>query len=204
MTICDTALGRLVQQFKGRENLEKVLTALYAPLLETQACIEALRDDRWLDNATGVWLDIIGDIVGIARPYVELGIDVTFAYKVDPEGEEDPEKGFITDPFSHDPSPGGHYQSADGLADGTGDLLDDENYRQMIIAKTMANNRDGTIPDLYTYLVIGYGMDPVIDVPRPGQVRITTDIPLTQGQRATIRRDSPRLAGVNVDVANWP
>jgi len=144
---------------------------------------------------------LLGGIIGLARPQAEVPYGMIFAYKFDPEAEDDTSKSYDN----------GLYQSETGLLDDQyGELLDDESYRVLLRAKAAANNRDGTIRDLYEYLATGFGMTPTFVEPEhsrssdSGSVDIETDVQLTQGQRYMIASDAPRLAGVRVSIVNWP
>ncbi len=70
------ALGRLRQQFRSaapmqdvanRTDLEKLLAALLSPAADLELALQQLLQLRGLPVATGVWLDVIGRIVGQER-----------------------------------------------------------------------------------------------------------------------------------------
>ena len=48
--------GRILNQFSESTNLLALLEAIYTQLQDTQDMLEALRDDRYIDTAEGVWL----------------------------------------------------------------------------------------------------------------------------------------------------
>lgn len=57
----------LIQQFKNKPNFEAFLGAIGESMQEIENMLIDMWQARWLDNATGVQLDGIGSIVGIAR-----------------------------------------------------------------------------------------------------------------------------------------
>ena len=64
----DPYLNRLLYQFDGSENLQAVVQALLDECEALTDVNEQLLTLRYLDTATGVQLDGIGDIVGVDRP----------------------------------------------------------------------------------------------------------------------------------------
>jgi hypothetical protein len=65
------ALARFLEQFKGKPNLEALLTALVDPIQDLEDVTIDVHTGRWLENAEGVQLDHLGDLVGQPR----LGFD---------------------------------------------------------------------------------------------------------------------------------
>lgn len=61
------ALDALLQQFKGKENLEGLMNAFMAQLQEIEDCAWDLVTLRDLDSATGEQLDLLGKIINRAR-----------------------------------------------------------------------------------------------------------------------------------------
>jgi hypothetical protein len=61
----EESLNRLAYQFKGSANLRGILTELYEQHEELRTDSGKLLTERTLDNAKGVQLDGIGEIVGI-------------------------------------------------------------------------------------------------------------------------------------------
>lgn len=61
-------VSRFIEQYKNKPRMEQFLRAF---LIEIQALEDALQDvytQRWLDNATGAQLDVLGKIVGQYNP----------------------------------------------------------------------------------------------------------------------------------------
>lgn len=154
-----------------------------------------------LNDAEGVWLDLIGEIIGLPRPYREQPYGTIFAFKDDEDDVDDPYKGFL------DSGVGGYFQTTVGtgyLADPT-ETMDDDTYRLRLASKGLANHVSGTIPDIYTFLTSGFEQtDPAI-VSTAGAVNITileADT-MSQGDRNRLESIGPIAAGVGVNVDNW-
>lgn len=64
----EAAILRLVGQYANDENLKNLLRALIGPIQEIENALETMNTQRLLDNATGANLDLLGTIIGIARP----------------------------------------------------------------------------------------------------------------------------------------
>lgn len=67
----DEAKALLVQQFKGKTNLEALLTAFVNQIQELEDVFFELLENRWLTTATGTQLDGIGKIVGLDRLWLD-------------------------------------------------------------------------------------------------------------------------------------
>lgn len=61
------ALDRLCQQYKERPKSLDLLTSLVNPLQQIEDELAKLKSDRWLDEAEGLQLDHLGEIVGEQR-----------------------------------------------------------------------------------------------------------------------------------------
>lgn len=66
------ALGRLNNAFGQATNLRNFISAIFTAVDDTDGLIEYLRDNRHLEDAEGVWLDNVGEIVGVGRPLAEI------------------------------------------------------------------------------------------------------------------------------------
>lgn len=88
------AQARVLNQFRGSPNLLALLEAVFDRIDNIEEIFESLRDERDIDNSEGVWLDIVGDIVGLERPHFEQDYSTIFAFKGDEDDVDDPFKGF--------------------------------------------------------------------------------------------------------------
>jgi len=75
MSVKDTGLDRVINEFTESHNLLALLEAFLNRLDDSESILVDLRDKRSIDNATGVWLDIVGDIVGLNRPLASVSVD---------------------------------------------------------------------------------------------------------------------------------
>jgi len=64
---CGQAKGRLIEQFENKSNINDYLCVLTSPFQELEFVFQELKTLRELQNAFGVQLDGLGDIVGIDR-----------------------------------------------------------------------------------------------------------------------------------------
>lgn len=102
----------------------------------------------------------------------------------------------------------GYFVGQDGLvylADPT-EKKTDEQYRAIINAKIQANNASGTIPDIYTYLTTGRGLDDymlIYDFIGYCECNLIENETFEQFERYLLNRIGPRSAGVTTDVVNW-
>jgi hypothetical protein len=148
---------------------------------------------RWIDSATGIWLDMIGDIVGVKRPPVNVDDGIIFTYKGIGEAD-DPDKGFGTvGGFV-----GGHYSGYAGLPSSS--FVTDIVYRVYIKAKVINTTAKGTIPDITKYIDYAFGYQPLIDIPVQGMVAATFPAALSNDERNMIINLAPISAGVSFFV----
>ena len=164
------ALERMLQQFAGSGNWKSLLEALYNRFADSDAIMDDLASMRDLDTATGVWLDILGEIIGIPRPVKDEDPANIFTVR-NPAWFNDPNKGV----FDGGALTGGYLQSATGLGVPTGDLMEDEPYRDLIRAKAAANNAIGTFVDIYNMILNAFGVDATVTSPGVGQISVTFD-----------------------------
>jgi len=198
----DTAKERVLVQFSSSSRFLLLLEAMYNRLEDTQALIEYLRDNLSVDTAEGVWLDILGDIVGVERPYLGINPANTFTFKWSGQ-VDDPSKGFYS---AGPPETGGYLETTEGALnpDDPTAKETDENYRKLIKAKAIATGEIGTFADIYTYLKDGFGVRSVLSSDTVGEIKIELLDFLSMGERAHIKQYGPRLAGVRIEFINWP
>jgi len=198
MTTASTALmlSRLLDQFAVSSKLHALLVAIGERFDDGDAMIADLLSSRWIDTAGGVWLDTLGIIAGVARPYAEQ--TPIFTYRAVGDAEN-PDKGYSS---LADPTSGGKYATSRGLPSAT--LADDETYRRRIRAKFNAARVAPSIPSIYSWVIATFG--DVVDAieSTPGAVVITLSEYLTYSDRVTLRDFAPVGAGIDLVIANWP
>lgn len=200
MTATSQALGRLLNQYSDSERIRDLLTDIFARLEDSNDILDDLLTKRDLNTATGVWLDILGDIVGVSRPYKALSADNIFTFKSNPGDPDDADKAY------YDPGgpTGGYYQSAEGLRDPSGDLMGDTEYRKLVQAKALANHVIGNIDDIAAFIKEAFGVDSDVQDPIPGEVEVTLAASLNQDERRAVEELAPLSAGVSIWITNWP
>jgi len=192
------ALSRLLNQFKESNNLVKFFTAFLNRMEDSDLILEKLATLRFKDNATGVWQDIIGDIVGLyPRPAQFVDDNTIFTYRKigDPN---DPTKGYSAIGFQD----GGHYQSLYGIPNGS--YITDTDYLIYINAKVLATYSIGTINDIYNVIKEAFGIDTLVTVPRPGNIDIELLSSLTYRERTMLLALIPVVGCFNARIINWP
>lgn len=128
----DAVVGYLATQFKEAENLINYIKSLLVGANELEQLFCDIIEVRSIDNATGVYLDIIGSIVGQPRTLIDAN-DVTYF-------------GFLGDPQAN-AFDVGRFRGPDESTGGFRDLSDVE-YRAFIRARIAANNTRGTIEEI--------------------------------------------------------
>jgi hypothetical protein len=207
-TLRDAVIDRLLSQFIQRDtseptNVQKLFEDIYAGLDGVFDFVLTLADGRYLDTATGVWLDYIGEIVGIERAFKELDKDFAFTFKMSGEAN-DYKKGFY---YSSLPTYGGYLQSKEGLTEMSlgisNEKESDEQYRKKIKARSVANGASGTVQELYRHILDGFGVQCKITSPTPGLILVTVYNFLSKMDRVYIERQGPVAAGVSIIFTNW-
>ena len=61
------AVARLIAQYKGKTTVEGTVSALVAPIQTIEDALVSLNQFRALETAVGVQLDLLGQIIGLAR-----------------------------------------------------------------------------------------------------------------------------------------
>ena len=90
----DLAVDHLLNQFTNSDLFLEFLRAVFNRIKDTDDILCYIKDNFNLDNATGVWLDLLGVIVGIdQRPQQFLHPSIAFTYRnlID---DPDPRKGY--------------------------------------------------------------------------------------------------------------
>lgn len=190
------AIGRIPNQFVNSTRWVQYLRSLVVRLEDVDSLLGSLATLRWIGTATGVWLDNVGEIVGIPRFYEEL-VDGIFTYKDAFPGTDDPDLAYSNYPG---PAVGGRYQDLDGLFTDT--LIDDDTYRNWIIAKAAMTGSGGTIRDIYTFIKNAFDAETLVTTGGTREVEVFLVDPLTQGQRLQLLRWAPVAAGVSIVITN--
>lgn len=139
------ARSRVTEQFKTDDHpiFDKYLQLLIGGKTELQEVFHQLMQERSIDTATGSQLDIIGDIVGQPREFIDTALLTYFAYLGYPDAES---YGDL-----NNSGVGGFYRGLDDpLAGNT--LLNDDQYRLFIKAKIIKNSTNATPNQLLDFI----------------------------------------------------
>lgn len=189
--------SRLLDQFQVSTKLKALLDVINARFDDSDAVLDYLLYYRFLDTASGVWLDVIGVILGVfPRPFEEQS-DNIFTYKG--VGDLDDATLAFADVTQ---TTGGSYQSINGLQTTT--PVDDDTYRALLKAKIFSSYVEPTIPNVYLFIKRAFGIESTVTVPTPGTVEIEIASALTPYQRRLLVQYAPVGAGYGVAITNWP
>ena len=173
----------LLDQWQPAPKLRAIIDDVIAPVRgDTLGGIDALDLYQRLDSAEGVWLDRLGDRIGMARPSTsDPTIDRRFGF-------DDAGVGFDQRPFRGDAANDAVYP------------LPDEVYRRILRARVVTLLGDGTAT---TLLRSAREIDPSVSVQdqRTMTVRVVTNEPDLL-RLADLCGALPRSAGVSLTYAD--
>ena len=194
----DKMQARLLNQFQVSARLKSLLDAINNRFDDSDDVLDYLLYYRFLDTASGVWLDTIGIILGLyPRPYVEREDGIfTYTDLIEPN---DPDLGYSDVALST----GGVWNSLKGLPTDT--LVDDATYRALLTAKIFSTYAEPTIPNVYLFIKLAFNdTESTITVPTPGTVEVELATAITNYERNLLVQLAPVAAGYDVIITNWP
>jgi hypothetical protein len=144
----EVARARYTEQFKNQLVFDKYVQLWLTSSTELQQALKSLMQDRSVDTAYGVQLDIIGDIVGQPRVLFDTTLLKYFALFDYPEAQS---YGDL-----NDNSLGGPRWDIDTALTGN-TLLNDEQYRLFIKAKILKNSTNATPDDMIKFVNFVFG-----------------------------------------------
>lgn len=144
------ARSRVTEQFKTESapTFDKYLQLLLGGKIELQEVFRQLMQERSLDTAEGVQLDLIGEIVGQKRELIDTALLKYFAFDGYPDAQT---YGDLSDP-----SLGGVFYSLDDPLSGN-TVLSDAQYRLFIKAKIIKNSTNVTPNQFLSFLSFVFG-----------------------------------------------
>src|SRR5450830_67968 len=170
----------LLMQYKSSPNLSAYINCFLQEVDIVNKAIEDSINLRYLTDAKGKQLDVIGEIVGIGRIFYGAASLGYFGFYDDPQSAT-PSIGDISSPTI-----GGIYKSVTDR-DSADYVMDDLTYKKAIYAKIIKNMTNCCIEDvlLYIDLIIGFNCDTEI---KEGSLHVDIFIheDLTQLQRISI------------------
>lgn len=184
----------LLSQYADSTNLRQYLLAYFEEMDELFAAIEDVYNGRFLENAVGAQLDVIGEILQQSRN-INLGTKY-FGFLGAPLAE-----GFGT---VSDPTTGGTFKSVSDVG-GTVIPLGDAVYRRVLYTKAyLLNKRDTSIETIYHAVCTLLGTVPrglVISEPANMQVDITaSSLDVTLEQELLINLMSKYFLGAGITL----
>jgi len=189
----------LLWQYKNSDNLQDYIKAFTTELDELTKAVEDTINLRYLADAFGYQLDVIGEIVGVGRIFYGAAPIGYFGFYDDPQSKV-PSIGDI-----NTPSIGGIYKGA-GQLDSNDLVLDDTSYRNIIYAKIIQNSTNCRIEHVLTFIdyVTGIECDTEITEPAANFADIFIHEDLDQLQRVSVSltMNMIRPAGVEFIVAD--
>ncbi len=199
------ARGRYTDQFKNSVNFDILMIIWMMGYQEIQEELISILDIKDVDKASGVQLDIIGDIVG--QPRSLQGLDETgfFGFQSDAGAQ----------PFgSLGNSTGGVYASLYRSTSSQTVELSDSAYRVYLKAKILSNNASGTPEEVIAATRMIFSTDVVElyeDESTSGSFSLYIGRPWNDGtetafpgvdETALAQRLLPRPAGVRIDFVD--
>jgi hypothetical protein len=191
------AISRLLDQFSDTNNLTALITALAARFEDTDIVLEGLLLYRTINTAEGVWLDQVGDILGLPRPAV--GVPDNEAFTLKSVGDPDNADLGLSSLGAMD---GGKLSYASFATDPS--LATDTVYREYLFGKANATTSDVTVPAIDLSIKNTFATESIVDSPSTEVVTIELVTALTGSQRRIVEQYAPVKAGVYVEITNWP
>jgi len=140
------ALDRLSMHYHDGLKTRAFLSALIELFLDLQDVAFAIPTTYDIDKATGVDLDMIGDILGFSRNY---GLELDLSDDLFSFDEEDHATSGPGMSEEDDDSVGGYWKE-EGEGAAVTDQLSDDLYRLFLKAKTLSNRTRCTLEDIMT------------------------------------------------------
>lgn len=181
----------LIEQYKNSPNLKKILEPFAAQLTELDDAVNDLLTLRSFLTARGEQLDVIGRIIGLPRPQLEVVPDDAFAFDGATEGA-----GFGT---VNDPDVGGVFVGLEPL-----DTIfaPDSLYRDLLRARIVFNNTNATLDDILRFMEFTFGVGVTVEN-SVGFIGVTSHTPLSREQRQFMSASFPVAGGVRFAFVSW-
>lgn len=193
----DNAYGELLNQFRDATGILSFLEAVFNRIEDTDQLLADLLTKRDLETAEGFWLDIIGAIVGYARPADLIPDGNIFTFKDQGADLDDPNKSFADGPPI---TQGGYFQDLGGVYYSNAQLIDDDQYRLLIKAKIAATNASPSLPSIGRFISETFNIPFTMTVPVKGYIKIELTGSVEPAVRFAIQRFAPVAAGVDLYV----
>jgi len=190
------AESRLATQFRNSDNLKAYIDALLAEANVLEAVFQSLLNDRWIDTAIGVQLDILGEIVGQPRILIDADVLSYFGF--------DGHLSATSFGTISDPDVGGRFRTLGESTTGNRVLTDDE-YRLYIKARAIKNNIIPTTQEMVDFLQFLFEVDLVVIQEGAMHYIVQFGRLLTVNEKALLLNTdlAPDVAGVGTTYAEF-
>lgn len=184
------AVTRLVTQFKESTNLINYIKTLLVEANTLEEVYRSLLEDRWLDVATGVNLDILGSIVGQPREFIDAEIFDYFGFADNSQAQS---FGTVLDV-----GVGGRFVRVGEITTGIR-RLEDEEYRAFIRSRISRNSTSSTPEDIIAQLQFILNTPLILLVEGQARYEISIGRKLTLNEKSILAETNivPKTAGVS-------
>lgn len=185
------AISRLATQFRRSTNLINYIKTIINEHDSLENAIFKVLNDRWLENATGKNLDIIGELVGQSREFIDAEIFEYFGFADNYQAQS---FGSV-----NDNSLGGRFIEIGEPTTGLRYLNDDE-FRTFIRARIAKNNTRSTPENIIAQLSFIFNSPRIQFVDREGFYEISIGRILSANEKSLLFDTNivPKTAGVAV------
>jgi hypothetical protein len=196
----ETILSRRLDQQLDNPKRELGLNAIGAEFDAFRAAVIDYLTRTWIGTTEGVWVDRIGEIVGVKRPPEEEVERVFRCRSASDPDVYDALHGFGT---AADPDVGGFLSSAVyGVPKTPAEQAGDVTYLDFIAAKIAANNTDASIPGIAKYIFNAFGIEcTVTAAAKKIYIELLGEVDLRQ--RRFLKLFMPNVAGTECEITNW-
>ncbi len=185
------AISRLVTQFRESTNLISYIRTLLLEANNLEDVFHSILNERWIDTAIGVQLDILGSIVGQPREIIDSELFGYFGFAINLES--------------------GSFGSVDNVS--IGDrfrevneptfgkrMLSDSEYRLWIRARIITNTTSSTPEDIINQIKFFIETEQVLFFDGDTEYTVSIGKILTNEEKSTLLNSDivPKTAGVKV------
>lgn len=185
----ELAISRFATQFRESTNLIAYTEALLSEADGLEQVFQDLLVKRFIDDAEGVQLDILGIIVGQTREFVDAELFKYFGFAVN----------LSSQPFGSvgNPSLGGRFVAIGEPTTGIRQLTDIE-YRAFIRARITRNSTTSTPEEIISKLQFLFGTILILFIDGDTQYEVSIGRKLTLNEKALLTNTNivPKTAGV--------
>ncbi len=185
----ELAISRLATQFRESTNLIAYIRALLLEANNLEQVFCDLLEQRWIDTAEGVNLDILGSIVGQSREFIDAEIFDYFGFAINAQSQS---FGTLLDPGI-----GGRFIAVGEPISGIREL-DDTEYRLFIKARISRNSTSSTPEDIISQIRYIFNSPLVLLVDGDTKYEISIGRKLTLNEKSILSDTDiiPKTAGV--------